>query len=301
MFDLLRQAFSNLVGAVRYRTLSDEEVKKFLDDFRLQLLQADVAYEVVDKLLDTIKPLFTGIQVARGSDPSQHIGSKIKGTILQAFEAAGTMDLQASAQAKQPPPYIILFLGVNGSGKTTSVAKFAQRFREWGFTVLLACADTFRAGAIEQLAEHAERLKVKMVAQRYGADPAAVARDAVEHAQAHGYRVVLIDTAGRLQTKRNLMEEMAKIIRVVKPDLKIFVGDALTGNDAVSQAREFFRYTGFDAAVLCKADADVKGGAALSIVYTTKRPLLYLGTGQTYGDLTPFEPNAFVDSLIPSS
>ena len=187
-------------------------------------------------------------------------------------------------------------MGINGTGKTTTVAKFAHYMKKNGFSVVIAAGDTHRAGAIEQVTEHANRISAKVVAQRYGADPAAVARDGVLYAKAHHIDVVLIDSAGRMQTNQNLMEEMSKIVRVVKPDFKIFIGDSLAGNDAISQAQLFNKYTGFDGAILTKTDADTKGGAALSIAFTTKRPILFLGVGQEYKDMKKFEPNSFVDA-----
>jgi len=196
---------------------------------------------------------------------------------------------------------VVLFLGINGVGKTTTVAKFARLLEKNKLSAVVAAADTHRAGAIEQITEHANRLKIKSVAQSYGSDPAAVAKDAQLYAAAHGVDVVIIDTAGRIQTSKNLMEEMGKIVRVVKPDVKIFVGDSLAGNDAISQAKEFSSYTDFDAAILTKADADVKGGAALSIAFVTQRPILYLGVGQEYDDLVPFDLEKFVESLFEKS
>ena len=165
-------------------------------------------------------------------------------------------------------------------------------------SVVVAAGDTHRAGAIEQLKEHMDRLGIKTITQSYGSDPAAVAKDAQLYAEAHGTDVVIIDSAGRIQTSRNLMEEMSKIVRVVQPDAKIFVGDSLAGNDAISQAKEFLKFTDFDAAILTKADADVKGGGALSIVYITQRPILFLGVGQEYDDLLPFNLEEFVTSLF---
>jgi fused signal recognition particle receptor len=162
----------------------------------------------------------------------------------------------------------------------------------------MAAADTHRAGAIEQLSIHGERLGIRVIAQRYGADPAAVGKDAILYAKSHRLDVVLVDTAGRMQTSKNLMDEMSKIIRVVKPNTKIFVGDSLAGNDTINQAREFYNYTEFDGAILTKADADVKGGAALSIVYITNKPILYIGVGQEYDDLIPFDPKQFINSLV---
>ncbi|MCD6465381.1 signal recognition particle-docking protein FtsY, partial [Candidatus Bathyarchaeota archaeon] len=170
-----------------------------------------------------------------------------------------------------------------------------------GYSVVLACSDTFRAGSIEQLEQHAKRLGVNVIKHRYGSDAAAVAYDAVQHARARGINVVLIDTAGRMQTNRNLMAEMEKIVRVVNPDLVIFVGDALTGNDVVSQAEEFNRHVSISGSILTKMDADAKGGAAISIAYVTKKPIIFLGVGQEYNDLEPFKPELIVNRILDSN
>jgi fused signal recognition particle receptor len=195
-------------------------------------------------------------------------------------------------------PCVILFLGINGTGKTTTIAKFANMLRNKGISSVIVAGDTHRAGAIEQITEHANRLGIKVIAQRYGADPAAVGRDGVLYARSHRVDTVLIDTAGRMQTSKNLMDEMAKIVRVVRPDIKIFVGDSLAGNDTIMQAREFQRYTDFDCIILTKSDSDYKGGSALSIVHVTKRPIIYLGTGQGYDDLKPFSAEAFIKQIL---
>jgi fused signal recognition particle receptor len=191
-----------------------------------------------------------------------------------------------------------MFVGVNGTGKTTTISKLSEYFVSKGFTPVIAASDTFRAGAIEQITHHANNLGVKIIKHQKGADPAAVAYDAVEHAKAQKKEVVLIDTAGRMQTNVNLMDEMKKIQRVVKPDLIIFVGDALTGNDAVEQATKFNNAVGFDGIILTKADADAKGGAALSIGYVVQKPILFLGTGQSYSDLMEFHPEWMVEQVL---
>ena len=193
---------------------------------------------------------------------------------------------------------MIVFLGINGTGKTTTVAKFSNLLHKQGLSVIMAAADTHRAGAIEQLSQHGTNLGIKIISQRYGADPSAVARDAVEHAKKNYIDTVLIDTAGRMQTSKNLMEEVSKIVRVIKPDAKIFVGDSLAGNDTVNQAKEFFQYTNFDGAILTKSDADSKGGAAISIVHVTTKPILYLGIGQQYDDLVKFDSEKFLVSVL---
>lgn len=194
-------------------------------------------------------------------------------------------------------PYIVLFLGVNGVGKTLTIAKIGWRLRGRGFRVVLACSDTFRAGAIEQLEILSRMVGVDLVKQVYGSDPAAVAFDAVQYARARKMDVVLIDTAGRMQTKRNLLDEMRKIVRVVNPDMSVFVGDALTGNSIVDQAREFDSYVGVDGAVITKVDADVKGGAILNVAYTLKKPIYFLGVGSSLDDLVEYDPE-YVASML---
>jgi fused signal recognition particle receptor len=300
MFDKLRSAIKALSKAIMERTLDDKEVSKLLWDFKIALMESDVAYEVVEELTSRLKNEIVGTKIQRSVNPSDYIRERLMNIIKEIFSGAKQLDVLEMIKKKRAigEPFIILFLGVNGTGKTTTIAKFANLLKKSGFSVILACSDTHRAGAIEQLTEHAERLSVKVISQKYGADPAAVARDAVLHAKSKKIDVVLIDTAGRMQTSKNLMEEMAKITRVVNPHLKIFVGDALAGNDAVSQAKEFQEFTNFDAAILTKTDADVKGGAALSITYVTGKPIIYLGTGQSYDDLVQFNIDSFISLLF---
>jgi fused signal recognition particle receptor len=195
-------------------------------------------------------------------------------------------------------PFIIVFVGINGTGKTTTIAKVAHLLAKKGYSVVLACSDTYRAGSIEQLEEHAKRLGIRMIKHKYGADPAAVAYDTISHAKAHGINVVLIDTAGRMQTNKNLMSELEKIKRIVNPDLTLLTVDSLTGNDAVMQAEEFHKSVGIDATILTKVDADVKGGSALSVTYVTQKPILYIGVGQRYDDLEEFNPEKFVQMIL---
>jgi len=303
MFEKLKKALSSLAAAATQKTLSEDEVEKVLWEFELALLESDVAEEVVKALTSRVKQEVVGLRLSRSTPTQEYLKEKLLEIIREEFFKAKPIDLlqQISGKKAKGEPYVIVFLGINGTGKTTTIAKFANLLKQKGFSVILACADTHRAGAIEQLTTHADKLGLKVISQRYGADPAAVARDAVIYAQKHRVDVVLVDTAGRMQTSRNLMDEMEKIIRVVKPDLKIFVGDALAGNDAVSQAKEFQKFTNFDGVVLTKVDADVKGGAALSIVYVTGKPILYLGVGQSYDSLKPFDADEFVRSLFDSS
>ena len=300
MFEKLRGAFSSLAKAVSEKKLSEKDLDESLYNFQLALMESDVAQNVVESVTGDLKKHLLGVSVERSKDLEEVVKEKLRGEVLSIFSQVGDIDILERVRGSKArgEPFKVLFLGINGTGKTTTVAKFANFLKKNGFSVVIAAGDTHRAGAIEQVTEHANRISAKVVAQRYGADPAAVARDGVLYAKAHHVDVVLIDSAGRMQTNQNLMEEMSKIVRVVSPDLKIFIGDSLAGNDAVSQAELFSKYTGFDGAILTKVDADSKGGAALSIAFTTKRPILFLGVGQSYDDLKRFDAKSFADSLV---
>jgi len=300
LFERLKQAFSSVTSAVKEKELTDKDLDDVAFNFQLSLIESDVAQSVAEALTNEVQKSITGTKVDRAAEPSEVVGERLATLLQDAFAKAGKVDLVANIKEKSKAgePYVILFLGINGTGKTTTVAKMVRFMQKNGLSVVCAAGDTHRPGAIEQLTEHAERLSVKVISQRYGADPAAVGRDGVLYAKAHHVDCLLIDTAGRMQTNQNLMEEMAKIVRVVKPDFRIFVADALTGNDAVSQAELFNQHVGFDGAILTKADADVRGGAALSIVYSTGKPVLFLGVGQSYEDLIPFDTEKFLGSLL---
>jgi fused signal recognition particle receptor len=252
---------------------------------------------------ERLKEKLSQKRIPRFGGNRETIKEAMRETLLELLETFELRSLEVlikgrKVSKKGGPPFVIVFLGVNGSGKTLTIAKIAKYLQRQGFTVALACGDTFRAGAIEQLEALANCIGVKAIRHKYGADAAAVAFDAIEYAKAHGIDVVLIDTAGRMQTRKNLMKEMQKIVRIAKPDLTVFVGDALTGNDAISQAEEFSRYVPIDGAILTKMDADAKGGAAISIVQALKKPILFLGVGSNLDDLEPFDPRAFVDRLL---
>ncbi len=305
MFEKLRSAFSSLSKLATHTGLSEKEIDSILWDFELAMIESDVAQEVIQNITSSLKRRIQDTKIRRGNDQIDFVRTQLKDAIRDLFSKTPNVDVLALVKSKLDKntrdsfsPFVILFLGINGVGKTTTVAKLAYLLKNKGYGVVLACGDTHRAGAIEQLTEHANRLKLKAISQSYGSDPAAVAKDAQLYAEAHKVGVVLIDSAGRIQTSKNLMEEMEKIVRVVKPDLKIFVADSLSGNDAISQAREFKNFTDFDAAILTKADADTKGGAALSIAAVTQRPIIFLAVGQDYDDLMPFNVEQFVDNIL---
>ena len=301
MFDQLRKAFSNAARSIVQKELTEKDIDNILSELEIALLQSDIAQEAIDDLVVKLKENLVGIRVEKGQNVEDIINIKFRNSIVELFSEAGDLDLLKEIEVKKEKktgPFVIAFLGINGTGKTTTVAKVAHLLRKNNVSVVLAAGDTHRAGAIEQLSRHAERLSLKVITQRYGADPSAVGRDAIDYAKKHHIDVVLVDTAGRMQTARNLMDEISKIVRVVKPDIKLFVGDALAGNDTINQAREFFQYTNFDGALLTKIDADAKGGAAISIVHITSKPIIFLGVGQGYDDLVSFDAERFIDSIF---
>ncbi|MCD6503119.1 MAG: signal recognition particle-docking protein FtsY [Euryarchaeota archaeon] len=299
MLEKLRGVFQNIKNSISSAVLEKKLDEKTLDDifdeFELLLIEADVALPVIEALRNNLKKKLLGLNVPRKA-VEETVTRALEETLLEILNK-NKINFDHEV-LNGPRPYVILFLGVNGSGKTTTIAKIAYRLKNMGLDPVIAASDTFRAGAIEQLKKHCDSLGVKLIYQDYGADPAAVAYDAIQHAKARGKDVVLIDTAGRMQTNRNLMEEMKKIKRVSNPHMTIFVGDALTGNDAIIQAREFYTNVGFDAVILTKMDADAKGGAAITISYETGRPVIFIGTGQSYNDLMPFDPKEFVGKLL---
>jgi fused signal recognition particle receptor len=300
LFDKLRKSVSNFVETLTKTELKGAKLEPNLWDFKLSLLENDVALPVAEVICEDLKKRLEGVQVDRFSNPKELISSTLREILLNLLRTEKRVDLLEMAEAMRTNkrPLVLVFVGINGSGKTTTIAKVAHLLQKKGYTTLLACGDTFRAGSIEQLEIHAQRLGIPVIKHQYGSDAASVVYDAVKHARAQGIHVVLADTAGRMQTNKNLMEEVKKVIRINCPDLTIFVGDSLTGNDAVTQAEEFNRFVSMDASILTKFDADAKGGSSISITYVTKKPVIYLGNGQGYDDLIPFDPNLVVKNIL---
>jgi len=300
MFEKLKSGFKGLVSKVTTTELKTENLSPILTDFKMSLAENDVAYQVADKICEEMEKRLAGVSVKRLDDRKKIVEDNLRQVLLDVMLTTKRIDLLKLAEEKRQKkePFTLMFVGINGTGKTTTIAKVAQFLRDKSFSVLLAAADTYRAGSIEQLEEHGKRLGMRVIKSIYGGDPAAVAYDAVSHAKAHGINIVLIDTAGRMQTNQNLMNELVKIKRVVCPDLTIFVVDSLIGNDAVMQAEEFNKAICIDATILTKVDADVKGGSALSVTYVTQRPIMFIGVGQTYKDLELFNPEKFVNMVL---
>ena len=272
---------------------------EILEELKDELLSSDMGHDAASELIMNLRTHLIGSRVSRKAPLSEVVERGLRGSLLSLLKA-GYWDFDRTIRrfVSDAAPVVIMMVGVNGTGKTTTSAKIAKRLDDQGYGVVLAAADTFRAGAIDQLAAHADRLGIRCIKSQRGGDSAAVARDAIESAKARGDEVVIIDTSGRMQNKSNLMDELQKVHRVTKPHLVIFVADALAGNDAVTQAIEFQRRLTFDGAALCKLDTDARGGAALSISHATGRPIILAGTGQGYDDLEPFNPNWLVDQLL---
>ena len=285
--------FSRLKSKFIYK-LTDEDFNDIFEDLENLLLENNVALEAVDYIKSKLAENLIGKEIKKDEIVNE-IRKELK-KVLNEILIEPDNPLEFVRVAKKP--FKILFFGVNGTGKTTSIAKIAYFLKNSGFSVVLAAGDTFRAASIEQILDHGKKLGVPVIKQDYGSDPAAVGFDAIKYAEKHKIDVVLIDTAGRMHTKDNLLKEMEKIVRVTKPNLKLFVAESIAGNDAVEQARTFHEKIGIDGSVLSKVDIDEKGGTIISVSYATKKPIFYLGTGQKFGNLELFNRDNFILGLL---
>lgn len=281
-------------GLLKKRLIEEKDIKNLLWDLQVSLLESDVALETAEKITEDLKKSLVGREMKK-KEIEDTVRENIKNSLFEILDQE-SMDLMEEVNKKSP--FVILFLGFNGSGKTTAIARIAHLLKKNGFKVNMAAGDTWRAAAINQLEKHGQKLDIPVVKHDYGADSAAVIFDAVKNAKSRGLDVVLADTAGRTHTNVNLMRELEKIIKVNKPDLKLLVVDSLTGNDAVEQARSFEDTVGVDGIILTKMDVNEKGGAALSVSHTIKKPILYIGTGQEYDNLEEFNPRKIIQNLL---
>ena len=289
----IKKLFERATKKIIEKRLTEQDLMPVLTELETDLIESDVAVGVAERIKNDLIKELTEKEVTRGGEQK---------AIIEAFknslrEILTVPEIDLKKLAAEKRPVVVMFIGFNGSGKTTSIAKVANWLKGEGHTCVLAAADTFRAASLEQLEEHADKIGVKMIKHKYGADPAAVVYDAIEHAKAKKIHFVLADTAGRVHTNQDLMKEMEKIVRVNKPDLKVLVIDSLTGNDAVLQARAFGEL-GIDATIFTKVDVNEKGGAILSVTNELKKPILFLGIGQEYDDFEKFEVEKFVKRVL---
>ena len=285
--------FYRIKEKVLTKKIDDERFDELFHELEIALLENNVAYEVVEKIKSDLRNELVNAPISRFK-VEDTIKESLKKSIGELF---GINDINLIENIKKKKPYIICFVGINGSGKTTTIAKIAKYLTDNGLSCVIAAADTFRAASIEQIEHHGSVLGIKVIRHKYGSDPAAVAFDAIQHAKSRNIDAVLIDTAGRMHSNINLINEMKKIIRVAKPDLKVFIGESITGNDCIEQARIFDDTISLDGIILTKADIDEKGGTAISIGYVTKKPILFLGTGQEYDDLKRFDSEYILRNL----
>ena len=294
-----KEKSGGFLSFIKEKSISEDDVEDILFELELGLLEADVAMDVSSVVVESVKNDLVGQKIKRSSDIEEYTYQALKNAVAKIIDIEGkSMTEMLEEKVAQGEPLVVMLVGINGTGKTTTIGKLSNYYIKKGYTPVIAASDTFRAGAIEQVQYHADKLGVKLIKHEKGSDPAAVAFDAVQHAKAKGKELVLIDTAGRMQTNTNLMDEMKKIRRVSKPDLVVFVGDALTGNDATEQARKFNEAIDIDGVILTKADADSKGGAALSVGYIIKKPILFLGMGQSYDDIQEYDADWMLEQIF---
>lgn len=274
------------------RKLTEEKFEEIFEELELTLLENNCALEAIERIKESLAEKLIG-----NSLKETNLKEELKNSILQLLANPKDFLKEIKDTLEVKSPFVILFVGINGSGKTTTIAKVSHLLQKNSLSVCLSASDTFRAASIEQLQQHADNLKVPLIRKDYGSDPASVGFDAIAYAKKHKIDVVLIDTAGRMQNKDSLMKEIEKISRVTKPDMKIFLGESITGNDATKQAKAFNDAIGLTGIILSKADVDEKGGTAISVSYVTKKPILFLGTGQKYEDLESFNKENLIKKL----
>ncbi len=302
MFGKLKKGLQSVLKKIKIKELSDKDLDPIIQNFIDEMIRNEVAFETANAIGEALKEELLNIEHERFKSAKPMITEALTKAIYRILQVPPENEIDILKKIEEAKSrsevYVILMLGINGTGKTTTIAKLTHLITANNYSVVLAAADTYRAGAITQLSNHAKKLGVKVIAQDYNADPTAVAIDAIYHAEAKGVNVVIIDTAGRMQNNVNLVRELDKIIRNTEPDLKIFVGDALAGNDVVRQASQFNEDIGIDGIIMTKIDSDAKGGGVLSVAHAISKPILFLGVGQGYSDLKKFEADFIVKQIL---
>lgn len=288
--------FSRLTSKINKVKISEKDFWVYAEDLEMLLIENNVAFEVAEKIIQKLKEKIVDKEFLK-KEIEYQINENLKDIIYEILIEPFDLVEKIKLKKASGKPYIILFCGINGTGKTTTIAKISNLLKKNKLNSVLAAGDTFRAASIEQLKKHGEKLGVNVISHEYGSDPASVGYDAIKFAEKNNIDAVLIDTAGRMHTEKNLMSQIEKISRVCNPDAKIFVGESITGNDIIEQVNEFNKSVKLDGIILTKADIDEKGGTALSVGAATGKPILFLGTGQNYSDLEKFDRNKFVESL----
>jgi fused signal recognition particle receptor len=279
--------------------LSDQEIAALLETLKVSMLESDVAFDVAENFVEDLGARLRGKRI-ESREIRRKVTENVRGALVDVLEkATPSFELVQLVRQKREKPYVVLFLGPNGTGKTTTIAKIAKRLKENGLTSVLSASDTFRAAAIEQIDHHAKRLGIPIIKSTYGADPASIAFDAVAYGRAHRTDAVLVDTAGRQETNASLIREIEKMVRVSKPDLTLFVGEATAGNAIANQIVEFSKHVKVDGIILTKLDCDAKGGSTLSISHLTGIPILFFGIGEGYDALMDYNPGQIADVIMP--
>ncbi|MGC8568183.1 MAG: signal recognition particle-docking protein FtsY [Candidatus Micrarchaeia archaeon] len=280
--------------------LNDKEIEKFSSNIMNTLLEAEVSYEAAEAFSSDISNTLKGRELPSGKieeSVMEIVKNEVEKVLAKAMPSNDFVSMIKELASKEKPVKL-LFLGPNGAGKTTTIAKIAYMLGKEGMQSALSASDTFRAAAIEQLEIHASRLNVPIIKGKYGADPASVAFDAIAYSKARSIDVVLIDTAGRQETNKNLLNEIAKIARVSKPDLAIYIGESTAGSSIIDQIREFDKVVKINGLILTKIDCDLKGGSLLSLAYALGLPIFFIGTGESYESLINYEPRKIVSMLL---
>jgi len=291
---------SAFLGTIK---LSEPEINNFLEILKVSMLESDVSYSTTEEFIDDLQSKLKEKQI-NSKKIREEITSTVRASLFSVLykgDAVSIDDFLVKRRESKELPVKVLFLGPNGAGKTTTIAKIAHRFKSRGSSVVLSASDTFRAAAIEQIEHHAKKIGVPVIKSTYGADPASIAFDAIAYAKAHNADIVLIDSAGRQETNKSLINEVQKIVRVSKPDITVFVGESTSGNQIAEQIKEFHKFVKIDGIILTKLDCDAKGGGALSISHTTGIPILFFGVGEGYDAIIPYNPNYIVDAIQPEN